>query len=51
MEMMFRAKKAGYSVGEVPITFVDRFYGESKLGGSEVVEYAKGLLYLFAMVP
>ncbi|XP_015778599.1 PREDICTED: dolichol-phosphate mannosyltransferase subunit 1-like [Acropora digitifera] len=32
----------------VPITFVDRVYGESKLGGSEVVSFAKGLLYLFA---
>ena len=33
---------------QVPITFVDRFYGESKLGGSEIISYAKGLLYLFA---
>lgn len=33
---------------QVPITFVDRVYGESKLGGNEVVSYAKGLLYLFA---
>jgi dolichol-phosphate mannosyltransferase len=33
---------------QVPITFVDRVYGESKLGGMEIVSYAKGLLYLFA---
>ena len=33
---------------QVPISFVDRVYGESKLGGTEVVSYAKGLLYLFA---
>ncbi len=33
---------------QVPISFVDRVYGESKLGGNEVVSYAKGLLYLFA---
>ncbi|KAF7635209.1 Dolichol-phosphate mannosyltransferase subunit 1 [Meloidogyne graminicola] len=39
MEMMFRAKKMGFSIGEVPIEFVDRFYGESKLGGQEIVEY------------
>ncbi|KAJ8303154.1 hypothetical protein KUTeg_019550 [Tegillarca granosa] len=32
---------------EVPISFVDRVYGESKLGGSEVIEFLKGLLYLF----
>ena len=50
MEMMFRAKKMGFSVGEVPITFVDRFYGESKLGGQEIADYLWGLLYLFAYV-
>jgi hypothetical protein len=33
---------------QVPITFVDRLYGESKLGGSEILQFAKGLLYLFA---
>jgi len=33
---------------QVPITFVDRVYGQSKLGGSEIVQYVKGLLYLFA---
>lgn len=47
---MFRAKKKGFRIGEVPITFVDRFYGESKLGGQEIVDYAKGLLYLFISV-
>jgi dolichol-phosphate mannosyltransferase len=46
MEMMVRARAAGYTVGEVPISFVDRLYGESKLGGDEIVEYAKGVLKL-----
>ena len=41
MEMMVRAKAMGFSVAECPITFVDRVYGESKLGGDEIVEYAK----------
>jgi dolichol-phosphate mannosyltransferase len=50
MEMMFRARKNSFTIGEVPITFVDRVYGESKLGGTEVVQYAKGLLYLFFWV-
>jgi dolichol-phosphate mannosyltransferase len=50
MEMMFRAKKMGFTVGEVPIAFVDRFYGESKLGGQEIMAYARGLLYLFVAV-
>lgn len=41
MELMVRAKAMGCTVAEVPISFVDRVYGESKLGGDEIVEYAK----------
>ncbi|KAK2185991.1 hypothetical protein NP493_215g05045 [Ridgeia piscesae] len=48
MEMIVRARQLNFTVGEVPITFVDRVYGQSKLGGSEIVQYVKGLLYLFA---
>uniref|UniRef100_A0AAY4DDJ4 Dolichol-phosphate mannosyltransferase subunit 1 n=1 Tax=Denticeps clupeoides TaxID=299321 RepID=A0AAY4DDJ4_9TELE len=48
MEMIVRARQLGYSVGEVPISFVDRVYGESKLGGNEIVSFVKGLLTLFA---
>ena len=33
----------GYQIEEVPITFVDRVYGESKLGEGEIVGYLKGL--------
>ena len=50
MEMMVRARALGYTVGEVPITFVDRIYGESKLGADEVVGYAKGVWTLFTGV-
>lgn len=50
MEMMFRAAKKGFKIGEVPISFVDRFFGISKLGSQEVVGYVKGLLYLFFCV-
>lgn len=50
MEMMVRAKAMGYTVSEVPITFVDRLYGDSKLGGDEIVEYAKGVLSLWMKV-
>ena len=32
---------------QVPITFVDRLYGESKLGAMEIVMYLKGLMGLF----
>jgi hypothetical protein len=31
----------GYSIAEVPIIFVDRLYGESKLGAGEIVAYAR----------
>ncbi|CAI5757490.1 unnamed protein product [Candida verbasci] len=50
MEMMVRARALGFSVGEVPISFVDRLYGESKLGGDEIVQYAKGVWSLFTSV-
>jgi dolichol-phosphate mannosyltransferase len=50
MEMMVRAKAMGCTVAEVPISFVDRLYGESKLGGDEIVEYAKGVLALWMKV-
>jgi len=47
MEVMIRAVDAGYTVREVPITFVDRVYGSSKLGSGEIVGFLKGLLNLF----
>ncbi|KAJ3757264.1 glycosyltransferase family 2 protein [Lentinula raphanica] len=50
MEMMVRAKALGYTVGEVPITFVDRLFGESKLGADEIVSYGKGVWGLFVGV-
>jgi dolichol-phosphate mannosyltransferase len=50
MEMMIRARQLGYVIEEVPISFVDRVYGESKLGGNEIVGYLKGLLTLFSQI-
>ena len=41
-------KKFFFILLQVPISFVDRVYGSSKLGGSEVFSFLKGLLYLFA---
>lgn len=46
MEMIVRAVYSGCQVQEVPIVFVDRFYGDSKLGGSEVLGFLKGLIHL-----
>jgi len=47
MEIIVRARALGYTVGEVPITFVDRIFGESKLGGDEIVQYARGVFSLW----
>jgi dolichol-phosphate mannosyltransferase len=47
MEMMVRARALGYSVGEVPITFVDRIEGQSKMDGGEIVQYLKGVFQLW----
>ncbi|MFW6010517.1 MAG: polyprenol monophosphomannose synthase, partial [Gemmatimonadota bacterium] len=38
IEMSFRAWKRGYRVGEIPIVFVDRDVGESKMSGVIVRE-------------
>jgi dolichol-phosphate mannosyltransferase len=38
IEMTYRAKKAGFQVVEIPITFVDREVGQSKMSRSVVLE-------------
>ncbi|KAF8933093.1 dolichol-P-mannose synthesis [Dissophora ornata] len=50
MEMMVRARQFNFTIGEVPITFVDRVFGDSKMGAMEIVSYAQGLLKLFVAV-
>jgi len=50
MELMVLSKSMGYTVAEVPISFVDRVYGESKLGGDEIIQYTKGVLSLWMRV-
>lgn len=47
MEILVRAKRLGYKIEEVPIVFVDRLFGESKLGTNEIVLYLKGCAQLF----
>jgi dolichol-phosphate mannosyltransferase len=47
MEILIRANKGGLIIDEVPIVFVDRIYGESKLGANEIIMYLKGLINLF----
>lgn len=50
MEMMVRARALKYSIGEIPITFVDRVYGQSKMGATEIIQFAKNLLYFFVTI-
>jgi dolichol-phosphate mannosyltransferase len=47
MEIVVRAREAKMTIAEVPIIFVDRIYGESKLGPKEIILYLKGLVQLF----
>lgn len=47
MEIIARATRFEYSIADVPIVFVDRLYGDSKLGKNEIFGYIKGLLQLF----
>lgn len=47
MEMMARASAAGARIEEVPIVFVDRLYGSSKLGPHEFAQFLTGLVRLF----
>ncbi|KAG2491414.1 hypothetical protein HYH03_010203 [Edaphochlamys debaryana] len=46
MEIIVRAQYMGYRIAEVPIVFVDRLYGTSKLGVGEYVQFVKGLARL-----
>lgn len=47
MEIIVRACWKKHKVGEVPIVFVDRMYGSSKLGPNEIYIYLKSLWTLF----
>lgn len=43
MEMTVWARQLNYTVAEVPLSFVDCVYGESKLGGNETVSFLETL--------
>jgi dolichol-phosphate mannosyltransferase len=47
MEILVRATRRKLRVEEVPIVFVDRLFGVSKLGANEVLIYLRGVLQLF----
>mmetsp|Transcript_56802 Transcript_56802/g.51101 ORF Transcript_56802/g.51101 Transcript_56802/m.51101 type:complete len:250 (+) Transcript_56802:32-781(+) len=50
MEIICRAQSMGYSIAEVPIIFVDRIFGYSKLGTTEITGYLKGLWKLIKAI-
>lgn len=47
MEILVRARHEGATIGEVPITFCDRVFGDSKLEGGEIIGYAEGVWNLW----
>ena len=38
-ELIYRSEKKGYSIAEVPVTFIDRKFGQSKLGIKDIIEF------------
>ena len=38
-ELIYRSEKKGYGIAEVPVTFIDRKLGQSKLGIKDVIEF------------
>ncbi len=46
IEMLFRCQRAGFSIGEMPIIFVDRRLGRSKISQKELVKAAFTVLRL-----
>jgi dolichol-phosphate mannosyltransferase len=46
MEIIVLAEQKGYKIGEVPISFVDRVFGQSKMGLDEIMRFAFGLVDL-----
>ena len=49
MEIIVRSFDYGYTVNEVPIVFVDRIYGESKIEGAEITKFLKSVWKLFSI--
>lgn len=45
-EMLYRTEKAGFRVCEVPVTFIDRQEGKSKLSKKDIVEFFVRMMQL-----
>lgn len=38
-EMLYRAQKMGFTISEIPVTFIDRQEGKSKLSKKDIIEF------------
>jgi len=47
MEIIVRANEYNYSFEEVPIVFVDRIEGQSKMEGAEITKFLKSVWKLY----
>jgi glycosyltransferase involved in cell wall biosynthesis len=47
IEMLFLVQQAGFTVGEVPITFMDRTQGQSKISRQEIIRALYTVIRLF----
>ncbi|MFA6423019.1 MAG: glycosyltransferase family 2 protein [Patescibacteria group bacterium] len=45
-ELIFRVQRAGFKIGEIPIIFVDRKIGKSKMGIKEIISSARAVFKL-----
>jgi dolichol-phosphate mannosyltransferase len=50
MEILVKAQYLNYTISEVPVTFVDRLMGKSKLGFNEIFVYIKTVLNLYTIL-
>jgi dolichol-phosphate mannosyltransferase len=50
MEIIIRAQYLNFKISEVPISFVDRLMGKSKLGFNEIILYFKTVLKLYVTI-
>jgi hypothetical protein len=45
--MLFLVQQAGFTIGEVPITFMDRTQGQSKISRQEIIRALYTVIRLF----
>jgi len=45
-EMLYRVEKAGFKIKEIPVTFIDRRAGKSKLNKKDIIEFFKTMIIL-----